>query len=64
MASVPEILTPEQVEHFAKLVALGNNGGDWAMHYLEPHKEHWREYVRVLAYTIATALAEKAADQK
>ncbi len=41
-------MTPETVEAFAIRCALGNNGGEWAEHYTEAQKEHWRQFVRDL----------------
>lgn len=37
-----------RIERFARRVALGNNGGEWATHYTEDQKEHWRQFVRDL----------------
>lgn len=34
------------VEHIAKKIALGNNGGDWATHYTEHQKALWRTRAR------------------
>lgn len=45
-------MTDEQIEKFAIRVALGNNGGTWAKHYTEKHKNHWRELVRDLVREI------------
>jgi hypothetical protein len=36
------------VESLAIRAALGNNGGAWATHYDDIHKEHWRQFVRDL----------------
>ena len=33
----------EFVEKLAILIAEANNGGKWATHYVEAHKEVWRE---------------------
>jgi hypothetical protein len=41
-------MTNEQIEKFAIRVALGNNGGQWATHYTEEHKNHWRQFIRDL----------------
>ena len=41
-------LRPEQLEAYAIRCARGNNGGEWATHYTENQKEHWREFVRNL----------------
>jgi len=46
-------LTDEQVEYYAIRIALGNNGGQWATHYHETHKDFWRSLVRELASDIA-----------
>ena len=63
-------MTPEDVENFAIRAAKGNNGGDWAKHYTEDHKNYWRDFVRDLETAIAkTAILEereacaKAAEQ-
>lgn len=45
-------MTPEQIETFAIRCALGNNGGEWATHYTEAQKEHWRQLVRDLETAI------------
>lgn len=39
-------MTPEQIEKFAIELALGNNGGQWAVHYTEEHKEYWRNFIK------------------
>jgi len=52
-------LTDEQVESFAIRVALGNNGGTWADHYHEEHKNHWRQFVRDLAQDVSEAICLK-----
>jgi hypothetical protein len=41
-------MTDSMIEKYAKRIALGNNGGDWAEHYTEDQKEHWRKLVREL----------------
>jgi hypothetical protein len=41
-------MNPEIIEQFAIRVALGNNGGAWSTHYTEPHKEHWRKFIKDL----------------
>lgn len=48
-------LPDEQVEQFAIICALGNNGGEWAEHYTEEQKEHWRKFVRDLAGQVRQA---------
>ena len=32
----------EMIEKYAKMMAVGNNGGSWDAHYKEEHKELWR----------------------
>jgi hypothetical protein len=49
-------MSPQTIEKFAIRAALGNNGGEWATHYTEKQKEHWRQFVRDL---IAAIEAEK-----
>jgi hypothetical protein len=34
------------IERFAIRAAKGNNGGEWATHYTEDQKQHWRDFVR------------------
>lgn len=51
-------LSDGEIEHFAKRAALGNNGGDWAVHYTEDQKEHWRAFVRDLVSSVRYALTE------
>jgi hypothetical protein len=46
-------LTDDQVEFFAIRAAKGNNGGEWATHYTETHKEFWRNFVRGMVEEIA-----------
>lgn len=46
------------VEKLAIRAALGNNGGEWAEHYTEAQKEHWRQWVRDLAVGVATEANE------
>lgn len=41
-------MSEDKIEEFAIRVALGNNGGEWATHYTEEQKEHWRRFVRDL----------------
>lgn len=41
--------TTDLVEKFAIRTALGNNGGQWATHYTEEQKDHWRQLVLELA---------------
>ena len=50
--------TDEQVEKFAIRAALGNNGGTWAEHYQECHKEYWRKFIRDLVEVIEPEIAE------
>jgi hypothetical protein len=38
----------ELIEKYAIKIALGNNGGEWATHYTEEQKDHWRNLVREL----------------
>lgn len=45
-------MKPDKIEQFAIRAALGNNGGQWATHYTEEQKEHWRRFVRELAEQI------------
>jgi hypothetical protein len=40
------------LEQFAIRAAKGNNGGEWATHYTEAQKEHWRRFVRDLVAAI------------
>lgn len=30
------------IEKYAIIMALGNNGGSWANHYTDSHKDLWR----------------------
>lgn len=46
------VVTDDDVEKFAIRVALGNNGGSWATHYTDAHKEHWRQFIRDLVKSI------------
>lgn len=39
-------LAKEAIEELAIRAALGNNGGEWAEHYTDDQKEHWRQWVR------------------
>ncbi len=54
------MLSDEQIEAFAIRAALGNNGGEWATHYVEKHKEHWRQFVRDLIAAIVKQASEAA----
>lgn len=45
-----------QIEQYAIRVALGNNGGEWAKHYQEVHKEHWRQFIRDLVKDIKESM--------
>lgn len=36
------------IETLAIRCALGNNGGEWATHYTDEQKEHWRSFARDL----------------
>lgn len=45
-------MTDEQLESFAIRAAPGNNGGEWATHYTEGQKEHWRQFVKDLVADI------------
>lgn len=57
-------LTDDQVEMFAIRAAKGNNGGEWATHYADEHKEYWRTFVRSIAATIEeTACGNIASDE-
>ena len=47
------LLTDEQVELFAIRAAKGNNGGEWATHYADEHKEYWRSFVRDMALALS-----------
>ncbi len=47
------IIGKREIEAFAIRAALGNNGGEWATHYTEEQKEHWRRFVLDLASEIA-----------
>jgi hypothetical protein len=38
----------EIIERFAIRCAQGNNGGEWALHYTDEQREHWRQFVRDL----------------
>ncbi len=49
------MLSDEQIEAFAIRAAKGNNGGEWATHYVEKHKEYWRQFVRDLIAAIEAA---------
>jgi len=51
-------LTDAQIEAFAIRAAKGNNGGEWATHYAEEHKDFWRSFVRDLAADIMGAANE------
>jgi hypothetical protein len=42
------MMDAETLEKFAIRAAKGNNGGEWATHYTEEQKEHWRQFVRDL----------------
>ncbi len=46
-------MTPDKIEAFAIRVALGNNGGQWAEHYTEAQRQHWRDFVKDLARAMA-----------
>jgi len=35
----------DKLEYFAMRCAMGNNGGEWASHYTEEQKAHWRRFV-------------------
>lgn len=48
-------LAPESVEALAIRAAKGNNGGQWATHYTEGQREHWRQFVRDLATSALSA---------
>lgn len=48
-----------KIEEWAKKMALGNNGGDWAKHYTEEQKEHWRDLVHEMINTIQEAFHEE-----
>jgi hypothetical protein len=50
------------IESFAVRVALGNNGGEWATHYTEAQKEHWRQFVRDMIVHIKIGLANDKPD--
>ena len=41
-------MNSDKIEEYAKRIALGNNGGDWAIHYSEKNKEFWRNLVKDL----------------
>ena len=45
-------MAPDVLEAFAIRCALGNNGGEWAKHYTEEQREHWRQFIRDLAADI------------
>ena len=46
------MIRKEDVEAFVIRAAKGNNGGEWATHYTEEQKEHWRKFVLDLASAI------------
>lgn len=48
-------LHEDMVERFAQRCAMGNNGGEWAIHYTEEQKNHWRQFVRELAEEVFLA---------
>lgn len=58
----PMQLTDEQIESFAIRVALGNNGGTWADHYHEEHRNHWRQFVRDLAQDVSQTIQQHGRD--
>lgn len=45
-------MTEEEIEAFAIRCALGNNGGEWAKHYTDDHKNYWRQFVRDLEASV------------
>lgn len=46
-------MNDDVVERLAIKAAKGNNGGEWATHYTEQHKEYWRNFVREIASEIS-----------
>jgi hypothetical protein len=66
-AEAGSVVIPRRaVEAFAIRAALGNNGGEWATHYTEEQKEHWRRFVLDIASEIAKAMervSEKIPDR-
>ena len=52
-------MTDEQLEALAIRAAKGNNGGEWATHYHETHKENWRQFVRDLVAIVRKDIEEE-----
>ena len=50
------VISRKDVEALAIRAALGNNGGEWATHYTEEQKEHWRNFVLDLASLVAKSM--------
>ena len=48
----------ELIEKYAIIMALGNNGGEWATHYTEEQKNVWRKRVEQLIEDIKLELVK------
>jgi len=47
----------ELIEKYAIIMALGNNGGEWATHYTEKQKDLWRNRAEQLIRDVQMELS-------
>jgi hypothetical protein len=45
------------IEKYAIIMALGNNGGEWATHYTEKQKDLWRKRAEQLIRDVQMELS-------
>lgn len=50
------------IKKYAIQIALGNNGGQWATHYNENQKNHWRNLVRELIEDVTQQITNSPAN--